>query len=133
MHPPKPKHSRTPKLDCPRMERWELTYWHQSYTVRARKRLVVFVLSTQNTAREYIMLTITRKLKELRHRKVDFEVSLSQKSLEEDGLQGIHLRKYQLDGVSWMKCCFKSGHGCILGDEMGLGKTIQVRKFITKS
>lgn len=87
----------------------------------------------QNTAREYIMLTITRKLKELRHRKIDFEVSLSQKSLEEDGLQGIHLRKYQLDGVSWMKCCFISGHGCILGDEMGLGKTIQVRKFVTKS
>lgn len=79
-----------------------------------------------------IMLTITKKLKELRHRKIDIEVSLSQKSLEEDGLQGIHLRKYQLDGVSWMKCCFKSGHGCILGDEMGLGKTIQVRKFITK-
>ena len=104
------------------------------------KGLVVFVLSTQNTARGLpqrgniiIMLTITRKLKELRHRKVDFEVSLSQKSLEEHGLQGIHLRKYQLDGVSWMKCCFKSGHGCILGDEMGLGKTIQVRKFITKS
>ena len=115
------------------MERWEVTYWHQSYTVRARKRLVVFVLSTQNTAREYIMLTIARRLKELRHRKVDFEVSLSQKSLEEDGLQGIHLRKYQLDGVLWMKCCFKSGHGCILGDEMGLGKTIQVREFITKS
>ena len=75
------------------------------------------------------MLTITRKLKELRHRKVDFEVSLSQKSLEEHGLQGIHLRKYQLDGVSWMKCCFKSGHGCILGDEMGLGKNYTGEKI----
>ena len=116
------------------MERWELTYWHQSYTVRARSAwLFLYCQPKTQRGNIIIMLTITRKLKELRHRKVDFEVSLSQKSLEEHGLQGIHLRKYQLDGVSWMKCCFKSGHGCILGDEMGLGKTIQVRKCITKS
>lgn len=55
--------------------------------------------------------------------------SLSQKDLEEDGLQGICLRGYQLEGVKWMKQCFENGHGCILGDEMGLGKTIQVRKL----
>ena len=51
---------------------------------------------------------------------------LTRKCLEEAGLQGIHLRAYQLDGVTWMKRCFRSGYGCILGDEMGLGKTIQV-------
>lgn len=72
------------------------------------------------------MLKIRKKLKELRDNKGDIKASLSQKQLEDDGLQGIHLRAYQLHGVSWMKCCFQNGHGCILGDEMGLGKTIQV-------
>ena len=73
----------------------------------------------------FIMLKVKRKLKELRE-KGESKVSLSQKHLEEDGLQGIHLRDYQLEGVTWMRRCFESGHGCILGDEMGLGKTIQV-------
>ena len=72
------------------------------------------------------MLKIRKKIKELRDNKGDIKASLSQKQLEDDGLQGIHLRTYQLHGVSWMKCCFQNGHGCILGDEMGLGKTIQV-------
>lgn len=72
------------------------------------------------------MLNIKRKLKELLVDKDESKGSLTQKHLEDDGLKGIELRRYQLDGVSWMKRCFLSGHGCILGDEMGLGKTIQV-------
>ena len=52
--------------------------------------------------------------------------SLSQKDLEENGLQGVQLRSYQLEGVRWMKRSFENGQGCILADEMGLGKTIQV-------
>lgn len=73
------------------------------------------------------MNRIKRKLKEL-HSITEAYVPerLSQKKLEDDGLQGIHLRGYQLDGVKWMKRCFECEHGCILGDEMGLGKTIQV-------
>ncbi|PFX20700.1 Chromodomain-helicase-DNA-binding protein 1-like [Stylophora pistillata] len=51
--------------------------------------------------------------------------SLSQKDLEENGLQGVQLRSYQLEGVRWMKRSFENGQGCILADEMGLGKTIQ--------
>lgn len=87
----------------------------------------MFQLKTQlNGVRCITMLKIHRKLKDLRSSKGDSKESLSQKHLEDDGLQGIHLRAYQLDGVTWMKCCFESGHGCILGDEMGLGKTIQV-------
>ena len=73
------------------------------------------------------MNRIKRKLKELSSVTETYvQERLSQKDLEEDGLQGIHLRGYQLDGVSWMKRCFEYEHGCILGDEMGLGKTIQV-------
>ena len=53
---------------------------------------------------------------------------LKQGDLEDDGLQSVCLRDYQLEGVSWMKKCFDDKHGCILGDEMGLGKTVQVRK-----
>lgn len=52
--------------------------------------------------------------------------SLSQGHLEENGLQGIQLRSYQLEGVRWMKRSLENGQGCILADEMGLGKTIQV-------
>jgi len=70
---------------------------------------------------------IKKKLKELNSKtKCYVEERLSQKNLEDNGLQGIHLRGYQLDGVRWMKRCFEREHGCILGDEMGLGKTIQV-------
>ena len=73
------------------------------------------------------MNRIKRKLEELIGRTETYvQEKLSQKDLEEDGLQGIHLRGYQLDGVRWMKRCFECEHGCILGDEMGLGKTIQV-------
>ena len=52
--------------------------------------------------------------------------SLSQGDLEENGLQGIQLHSYQLEGVRWMKRSLENGQGCILADEMGLGKTIQV-------
>ena len=52
--------------------------------------------------------------------------SLSQGDLEENGLQGLQLRSYQLEGVRWMKRSLENGQGCILADEMGLGKTIQV-------
>lgn len=73
------------------------------------------------------MNRIKRKLKELYSIGETYVPErLSQKDLEEDGLQGIRLRGYQLDGVKWMKRCFECEHGCILGDEMGLGKTIQV-------
>ncbi len=77
-----------------------------------------------------IMNRIKRKLKELHSVAEAYaQESLSQDDLEECGLQGIHLRGYQLEGVKWMKRCFECGHGCILGDEMGLGKTIQVGKL----
>lgn len=72
------------------------------------------------------MLKIERKLKKLHEKTDGGKAALTQKHLEDDGLQGIHLRAYQLDGVTWMKRCFQTGQGCILGDEMGLGKTIQV-------
>ena len=76
------------------------------------------------------MHKIKTKLQELHGRIKNYvKESLSQKDLEEDGLQGICLRGYQLEGVKWMKQCFENGHGCILGDEMGLGKTVQVRKL----
>jgi SNF2 family DNA or RNA helicase len=45
--------------------------------------------------------------------------------VEKWGLQGVKLRPYQLEGVSWLAGCYDRGHGCILGDEMGLGKTVQ--------
>lgn len=72
------------------------------------------------------MFEVKRKVGLLRGKNLEVESRLTQKCLEENGLQGIHLRAYQLDGVTWMRRCFRSGHGCILGDEMGLGKTIQV-------
>ncbi len=40
------------------------------------------------------------------------------------------LRKYQEDGVSWMKKMIGNGFNVILADEMGLGKTIQALAFI---
>ena len=46
--------------------------------------------------------------------------------VEQWGLQGVTLRPYQLEGLSWLVECRNRGHGCILGDEMGLGKTLQV-------
>ena len=51
---------------------------------------------------------------------------LRQSDVEKWGLQGVKLRPYQLEGVSWLAGCYDRGHGCILGDEMGLGKTVQV-------
>jgi len=72
------------------------------------------------------MFEVKRKVDLLRGKNPEVESRLTQKCLEENGLQGIHLRAYQLDGVIWMRRCFRCGHGCILGDEMGLGKTIQV-------
>lgn len=73
------------------------------------------------------MNRIKRKLKELNSITETYvQERLSQKDLAYDGLQGIYLRGYQLNGVTWMTRCFECNHGCILGDEMGLGKTIQV-------
>lgn len=57
-------------------------------------------------------------------------VLISQEELEADGLHGIVLRDYQLEGVAWVAQCCRAKHGCILGDEMGLGKTIQARCFV---
>ena len=51
---------------------------------------------------------------------------LQQCDVERWGLQGIRLRPYQLEGLSWLAERHDRGHGCILGDEMGLGKTVQV-------
>ena len=51
---------------------------------------------------------------------------LQQCDVERWGLQGITLRPYQLEGLSWLAERHDRGHGCILGDEMGLGKTVQV-------
>jgi ATP-dependent DNA helicase len=35
------------------------------------------------------------------------------------------MRKYQLDGLQWMKSLYENGLNGILADEMGLGKTVQ--------
>lgn len=95
------------------------------------KRLAVFAFCQVSRfgswRKSVIMNRIKRKLKQLYSiTEVHAQESLTQNDLEECGLQGIHLREYQLDGVNWMKRCFECEHGCILGDEMGLGKTIQV-------
>ncbi|XP_043097824.1 chromodomain-helicase-DNA-binding protein 1-like isoform X2 [Puntigrus tetrazona] len=50
---------------------------------------------------------------------------LVESDLKKWGLQAIHLRSYQVDGVRWLSQCMKNQQGCILGDEMGLGKTCQ--------
>ncbi|XP_059426886.1 chromodomain-helicase-DNA-binding protein 1-like [Carassius carassius] len=50
---------------------------------------------------------------------------LSESELKKWGLEAIHLRFYQVDGVRWLSQCMKNQQGCILGDEMGLGKTCQ--------
>ena len=90
------------------------------------ERLANYILPSAETAKKFIMLEINRKVDLLRGKKPGNDSRLSQKRLEENGLQGIHLRAYQLDGVTWIRRCFRNGHGCILGDEMGLGKTVQV-------
>ncbi|XP_074636907.1 chromodomain-helicase-DNA-binding protein 1-like [Acropora palmata] len=77
------------------------------------------------------MFEVKRKVGLLRGKNLEVESRLTQKCLEENGLQGIHLRAYQLGGVIWMRRCFRCGHGCILGDEMGLGKTIQTVALLT--
>uniref|UniRef100_A0A671SRH5 Helicase ATP-binding domain-containing protein n=1 Tax=Sinocyclocheilus anshuiensis TaxID=1608454 RepID=A0A671SRH5_9TELE len=50
---------------------------------------------------------------------------LTESDLKKWGLEAIHLRSYQVDGVRWLSQCMKNQQGCILGDEMGLGKTCQ--------
>uniref|UniRef100_A0A8C1AMC7 Chromodomain helicase DNA binding protein 1-like n=2 Tax=Cyprinus carpio TaxID=7962 RepID=A0A8C1AMC7_CYPCA len=50
---------------------------------------------------------------------------LTESDLKKWGLEAIHLRFYQVDGVRWLSQCMKNQQGCILGDEMGLGKTCQ--------
>eukprot|EP00057_Strongylocentrotus_purpuratus_P019153 XP_011673627.1 PREDICTED: lymphocyte-specific helicase-like [Strongylocentrotus purpuratus] len=45
--------------------------------------------------------------------------------LQPDLFSGGVLRKYQLDGMEWLKVLYENGVNGILGDEMGLGKTIQ--------
>ncbi|PVZ99005.1 hypothetical protein BB558_004982 [Smittium angustum] len=42
------------------------------------------------------------------------------------------LKGYQLEGVSWLHCLYKSKASGILADEMGLGKTFQVIALLTK-
>ena len=41
-----------------------------------------------------------------------------------------NLKKYQLDGVKWIKKMLTFGGGCLLADEMGLGKTFQSIAYI---
>lgn len=51
-----------------------------------------------------------------------------QSILGKDGIytkKGIHLRDYQIEGVSWMFRQEADGHGGLLADEPGLGKTFQ--------
>lgn len=40
------------------------------------------------------------------------------------------LRKYQIDGVNWLKQLSELGFGGILADDMGLGKTLEVIAFV---
>lgn len=40
------------------------------------------------------------------------------------------LRKYQIDGVNWLKQLSELGYGGILADDMGLGKTLEVIAFV---
>ena len=40
------------------------------------------------------------------------------------------LRKYQVEGLSWLVDRYDSGINCVLADEMGLGKTIQTIAFL---
>ena len=40
------------------------------------------------------------------------------------------LRKYQVEGLSWLVDRYDSGINCVLADEMGLGKTLQTIAFL---
>jgi ATP-dependent DNA helicase len=40
------------------------------------------------------------------------------------------MRKYQLEGLEWLKSLYENGLNGILADEMGLGKTIQTIAFL---
>ena len=39
---------------------------------------------------------------------------------------GVVLREYQIEGVTWLIFSWYQRRNCILADEMGLGKTLQV-------
>jgi ATP-dependent DNA helicase len=45
-------------------------------------------------------------------------------------LTGGTMRKYQLEGLEWLKSLYENGLNGILADEMGLGKTIQTISFL---
>ncbi|XP_071805450.1 lymphocyte-specific helicase-like isoform X2 [Asterias amurensis] len=45
--------------------------------------------------------------------------------LQPDLFTGGRLRKYQVEGIEWLKVLYENGVNGILGDEMGLGKTVQ--------
>jgi len=45
-------------------------------------------------------------------------------------LTGGILRRYQIEGVTWISSLYENGLNGILADEMGLGKTVQVVGFI---
>ncbi|XP_022104139.1 lymphocyte-specific helicase-like [Acanthaster planci] len=45
--------------------------------------------------------------------------------LQPDLFIGGCLRKYQIEGIEWLKVLYENGVNGILGDEMGLGKTVQ--------
>lgn len=45
---------------------------------------------------------------------------------------GVTLRSYQRDGVSWLAFLQRFGLQGILADDMGLGKTVQVRSAVGK-
>ncbi|XP_038074783.1 lymphocyte-specific helicase-like isoform X1 [Patiria miniata] len=45
--------------------------------------------------------------------------------LQPDLFTGGCLRKYQVEGIEWLKVLYENGVNGILGDEMGLGKTVQ--------
>jgi SNF2 family DNA or RNA helicase len=53
----------------------------------------------------------------------------SAKAVIPKNLEGI-LRKYQIDGIHWLKQLSALGFGGILADDMGLGKTLQVIAFV---
>ena len=92
------------------------------------KSPVCYQLSRGFSSKTSVMDKIRRKVSLLQAS--EDRVLISQEELEADGLHGIVLRDYQLEGVIWVAQCCRAKHGCILGDEMGLGKTIQARCFV---
>ncbi|WP_032497075.1 DEAD/DEAH box helicase, partial [Hydrogenivirga sp. 128-5-R1-1] len=72
-------------------------------------------------------LIINKNIKNIKKKLTNFK---SIKRISQPKELNAKLRKYQVEGISWINFLYEYGFNGILADDMGLGKTVQVLAFL---